>query len=1186
VSGSAPQQNIVQRAIGWIGGYLAWIKETLASDRARAEILADLGYLPDTPAPLIIEDEQLSSIDAYRKNTDVTESSFLSTWGDIMTVVEAIRGFIDASGAGARGEVDEALRQFLSLTSTEYIRLRYPTAYFAARLAGVFEDRLPTAFYAVPDAVVSKDVFTNLLDAIEDPFDFLAKVYSTPEDDNGSTALAAATFIPLATLLAYWEQTAKAGLHLVGADFDLPKHKVLQGWDTFDPSLTPLGDHVSESVLSISFSGLDVGSAVKGTLGATLAWIPKDIGGPGLFVSVDGSADLKIDLGSIWKLNTKKSKPDIVDALVWDSIDINPGNPPDTGGGSGTPAIARVNPAAATTSPPATPSPLDAPLLPGEEVRFTFAPLHATPQEPYVLSVFGTRIELGTLAFTIVIADSGVELELLAKDSALVVRRDDGDGFVNRLLPESGVRLAFDLGIGLAFTPEPRLYLEGGSGLQTTIAIDKAAGPARLQQLYLELASGSKVPDGGIRFETSVAASLTLGPITASVDRIGLELTAGTRDGKPPTVGFKAPSGIGLAIDASIVKGGGYLFHDAAKGEYAGVVQLDFEGLTLQAIGLISTQLPGGRPGYSLLVIIEAAGFPGINIGFGFRLTGVGGVIGYNRTVNVDALRSGLKAGALDTILFPPDPVRDAPRIVNALETLMPPQDGQFLAGITARITWGVPTLVTIELGILFERDSPSRLVVLGQFRVALPSEEHVLVLLKMDAIGVVNFDTGEVSIDAVLYDSRVTSFPITGDMALRAKFGGNSTFALAVGGMHPKFNPPAGFPVLKRVMIGLSQSESAKLTLSAYLALTSNTAQVGARLDFLFKAAGFSVEGHLGFDALFTFSPFAFIVDIQAGVTLKWHGHTLFGVTLELTLSGPSPWRASGKATFEIWWFSKSVSFDHTFGDDGSSAELPAADPMPGLIAALADPRNWSAQVPGDTSMLVSLRETPDTGDVLLHPLGDLAVRQRIVPLGIEINRFGSAAVSGDRRYDVAVLAPDGSLAPGVTTVQDEFAPAQFLELSDDERLARPSFERMGAGVRVGIGGVAWGGQTDASLIGDADMTYETVVVGVPDEAARDTSAYQPTFDDLRISALFGAVARGSFRRTGPARYHAAQQVPDLPEPTFAVVSAGDLSTVSMPEIDGAATSYTAASQALAAHLAEHPDLAGTLQVVETGAG
>ncbi len=1175
---SIPGQNLVQKAIGWIGGYFSWLKETLASETARREILADLGYAPDTTPAVDIDDAHLSSIDAYRTNADPTEDAFYSTWGDIMAVVEAIRAFVDAAGAGARGEVREALRQFISLTSTEYLRLRYPHVYFAARLAGVIEDRLPTAFYAGADAVVSKDVFSNLLDAVEAPFEHLAKAYSTPDDDNGAALLAATTFIPLATLLAYLDQVGKAGLHLLGAEAEMPKHKVLQGWDTFEGSPTPLADHISASVMSFSFSGIDVGTTVQGTLGATLAWVPKDIGGPGLFVSLNGSANLKLDLGSIWKLDTKKSAPDIIDALIWDSIDFKPGNASDGGGGTPVLQLARpmdAPPPGATTSP----SVLDAPLLPGEEVRFTFAPQYATPQAPYVVSLFGTRIELGTLAFTIVIADSGVELKLLAKDSALVVERGDGDGFINKLLPDSGIRLGFDLGIGLAFTPEPRLFVEGGSGLQATIALNKSLGPAQLQQLYLELASGSKVPGGGMRFETSVAASVKLGPITASVDRLGFEVFVGRDDGSPPGIGFKAPSGIGLAVDASIVTGGGYLFHDAAKGEYAGVLQLDFQGLTLQAIGLITTKLPSGRPGYSILLIIESE-FLSIELGYGFRLTGVGGLVGYNRTVAIDPLRAGLKAGVLDAILFPPNPVADAPRIVSALETIMPPQDDQFLFGLMARITWGVPTLVTIDLGVLFERDSPSRLVILAQLHIVLPSEDLPIAVFKLDAIGVVNFDTGEVSLDAVLYDSHVTSFPMTGDMAMRAKFGENSMFALAIGGLHPRFNPPPGFPVLKRVMIALSQTDNAKLTLSAYLGLTANTAQLGARLDLLFKAAGFSVEGHLGFDALFTFSPFSFIVDISAGVTLKWHGHTLFGVTLDLTLSGPSPWRASGKATFEIWWFSKSVSFDHTFGGDAPPPELPPADPGPILLAALADPRNWSAALPGAASSLASLRDAPADGTVLLHPLADLTVRQRVVPLGIEMSKFGSGAVSGERRFDITVLDAKGNLALGVTGVLDQFAPGQFLDLSDDEKLQRPSFERMGAGVRVAMGGVGWGGQSNEALIGDADMAYETRVVG--QDTPPDTQPFQPTFDELRLAAMFGAVARGSLRHMGVARYRAAQQVPDIAEPTYRVVSADDLTAVAGIE----APSFTAASQALSRHVAEHPELAGTLQVVETGTG
>src|SRR4029079_2413512 len=136
-----------------------------------------------------------------------------------------------------------------------------------------------------------------------------------------------------------------------------------------------------------------------------------------------------------------------------------------------------------------------------------------------------------------------------------------------------------------------------------------------------------------------------------------------------------------------------------------------------------------------------------------------------------------------------------------------------------------------------------------------------------------------------------------------------------------------------------------------------------------------------------------------------------------------------------------KSVSFDHTFGDDAPPPELPPADPGPILLSALADPHNWSAAIPGAASTLVSLRDVPADGAVLLHPLGDLTVRQRVVPLGIEIGKFGSGMVTGQRRFDVAVLGADGNPAPGVTNVLDQFAPAQFLELSDDKKWQRPSF-------------------------------------------------------------------------------------------------------------------------------------------------
>ena len=51
--------------------------------------------------------------------------------------------------------------------------------------------------------------------------------------------------------------------------------------------------------------------------------------------------------------------------------------------------------------------------------------------------------------------------------------------------------------------------------------------------------------------------------------------------------------------------------------------------------------MPDGSPGFSLLVIITAEFGAGIQLGFGFTLLGVGGLLGLNRTMRLDAADGG-----------------------------------------------------------------------------------------------------------------------------------------------------------------------------------------------------------------------------------------------------------------------------------------------------------------------------------------------------------------------------------------------------------------------------------------------------------------------------------------------------------------------------------------------------------------
>src|SRR5581483_6979196 len=256
-------------------------------------------------------------------------------------------------------------------------------------------------------------------------------------------------------------------------------------------------------------------------------------------------------------------------------------------------------------------------------------------------------------------------------------------------------------------------------------------------------------------------------------------------------LGVRPPDGVALSLDArGVISGGGFLFRDPTRDLYAGAMKLSLQDqLTLSAYGLIATRLPDGRPGYSLLVFITADGFQPVPLGLGFMLTSIGGLIGVNRTFDYNVLEAGLKSDTLATLLFPRDPVGNAPTLIQALTAAFPAKAGSFLFGLLARITWFTPTLITLDLGLVLEVGSTTRLLVLGRASALLPTADNDLVRLILDAVGELELDAGALSVDAMLVDSRLLHrFPITGSAAIRAHWGhqagaADQSFVLAAGG-------------------------------------------------------------------------------------------------------------------------------------------------------------------------------------------------------------------------------------------------------------------------------------------------------------------------------------------------------------------------------------------------------------------
>ena len=365
-------------------------------------------------------------------------------------------------------------------------------------------------------------------------------------------------------------------------------------------------------------------------------------------------------------------------------------------------------------------------------------------------------------------------------------------------------------------------------------------------------------------------------------------------------------------------------------------------------------------------------------------------------------------------------------------------------------IEWGSPaSILTADLGVIIELPAPIRIVILGVLSIGLPqADESAIVELNLDSLGVLDFGLGELSLDASLYDSKVAEFAISGDMAMRLGWKADQEFLISIGGFHPAFTPPPGFPTLNRLAISLSSGDNPTFRLQAYFAVTSNTLQFGAKAQLSVHAGPARLDGMVSFDALIHLNPFGVEIDFAASLSVSIDGHQLLGITVDGHISGPAPWLISGHASISLFFISVSVSFHVQLG----SATPPAA-PAPVrvidlLAAEVGNPTNWSALPPAGDAV-VTLAAAPSSGtEMRAHPLGSLTFRQHTVPLNLALQKFGSASVAGPSKLAMTSVGY-GTLAVQPTEVDDEFAPAQFLVLSDSAALSQSSFAVYPAGSR-----------------------------------------------------------------------------------------------------------------------------------------
>ena len=909
----------------------------------------------------------------------------------------------------------------------------------------------------------------------------------------------------------------------------------MYGWDP-EPGSDLDAAVAASRALSVAF---DTGETVKPML--TLVPVPRAHGGPGLMISVGASFELSHDTGAVEYRTTLGAHGAFSLFFRFDT------DRPDF-----------------RAFGPQTPS-VDIEVLPKTEAGKPFLLLGAAD---------GTRLELGSFSFGIEIGAERAGFKTRLSKGKLVIDLADGDGFLAKL-PGGNVEVPFDLGL-LADTLHG-IRFDGGTGLKVDLPVAASLfGVFTVQFVALELKL-AEAPSLEIRG----GFSLQLGAFQAAVDQIGTAIDLGAVaqgvDDLGDLVHFLPPKGIGLTMEIGPLKGGGYVFIDAEKGEYAGALELKALTFSIKALALVTTKRPDGSEGWSLLVFVYAQ-FE-IHIAFGIFWSGMAGMVGLHHRADLDALTLGMKTGALDDILFPENPVADAPRIISRYKQLFPIEQDSLLVGVMAEFSFSKPAIVYARLGFIFEirnalgGQAPAqltRVILLGQVLVQLPPKVlgvPAIVKLLVDVVGFYDAPDKFLLIRARLRDSFVgiegfAKLDLTGEMVLAMRFGDEPSFVLSAGGFHPAFKDfPRGVPdKLDRLAVSFGIGPL-KMRTETYFAITSNSVQGGWKVQVSADIEVASISGHLSFDALLFLRPrFRFVAELQFQVKLEAFGEDLASVRVVMTLEGPGEWRAKGHFSFSILWWDYEIGFNEHWGSAPPAVAGPESAAA-ALLAELEDPDRLQPGLPLGGSALVTLARTPP-GLVLAHPLGVVTVAQKAVPMDVEIDRMGSTPLTeGKAAFGIDRVLVAGDSTAAWSRVTDHFARGQFMELTEQQKLEGRSFETF----------------TSGAVVGATDYRVDTVGTTVPADYEVEilepepelnlhwkvAARFRETLEHATAVTLstFGAAAASS--RAVSQSLHADVGRAALQEPPMAVVDARTLVEQITP------TSGPLSSEAIARQLA-----------------
>ncbi len=729
----------------------------------------------------------------------------------------------------------------------------------------------------------------------------------------------------------------------------------------------------------------------------------------------------------------------------------------------------------------------------------------------------GLHLLLGKPVLDPHVSPTGWGLRAGLEELELRIPNDVAGPVVGLLLPRDGLRVKGKL---VVVADDTGLHAEGGLGLKTTWPDTLRLPGLLVRGLTTEITTGP----GTFAFAAAGTVTIDLGVLTATIEGLGLSLPGRVTTDGSGNLGIvdlgdpvaATPTGIGVSLDAGVVKGGGFLRIEptGVSGALELALTLGTVEIAIRAVGVL--ERVDGRISFVVVMSVEFS--PAIELFLGLTLNAVGGVFGINRTLDAAALTSTVRAGRMEDVMFPHDLAARAVEVIASVKQVFPARLDQVVAGPMLKLGWGRPvSFVTVSVGVIFTFPDPVVIAIIGTARISLPAPDVPLIDLRADFAGVIDVTSGDVSFDASLTGSRIATFDVSGDLALRA---GSSGFLFTAGGFYPGFPVPAGLGEVRRLSISIAPSPILSIRADAYFALTASTVQFGGGLAVVADLGPIGVRGSLTLDVLIRTSPtLRFTAQLSGRFRLTFEGEDLISASIDVLLEGPGRWHARAHAEISFLFFSVSGTLELSWGHEDQVAP-PSVDVAAQVRLALDQPPVWAHVLPAADSGSVVLRSGADA----LHPLGRLRLTQTVAPLDVTLARFGSAGVldAGPVKLDVTA---SGVSAP--TAVDELFAAAQFFDLSDEEKISKPAFVPHHAGYVVE--GSTW--RVEGAVT--RDVVYEESNGDErPDAGGRVIAGLREEYLDWCVTGAAGR-SRGEHVQVaapladlavGPVTYHVAE--------------------------------------------------------------